>query len=91
MGIEEKVGAIEAVHKGCVVGSDAVRVEQFPRVESIVTGGLQPNGEEVLVEALGDEFGVSAYAALAFLCRGSRPIGEVCIPYGGFTSVTLVL
>ena len=69
MGIEEEVGAIEAVHKGCVVGSDAVRVEQFPRVEGIVTGGLQPNGEEVFVEALGNEFGVSAYAALAIAHR----------------------
>lgn len=65
MGVEEKIGAIEAVHKRCVVGSDAMRVEQFPRVEGIVTGGLQPNGEEVFVEALGDKFGVSAYTALA--------------------------
>lgn len=67
VGVEEEVGAIETVHKGRVIGSDTVRVEQLPRVVGIVTGGLQPNGEEVFVEALSDEFGVSAYAALAIV------------------------
>ena len=63
--IEQEIGTIEAVHKGRIVRPQTVRIEQFTRVEGVVTGGLQPNGEEVLVEPLCDEFGVSSYATLA--------------------------
>lgn len=67
VGVEQEVGAVESLDEGVVIGGNAVRVEQLARVEGVVAGLLQPNGEPVVVEPLRNELGVSSYMLLALL------------------------
>lgn len=51
---------IPALDVGVVVRLDAVLVHQLARVVRLVAGALQPDGQVVVVEALGDELGVAS-------------------------------
>lgn len=57
-----------------VVVADGMGVEEFAGVVGAVACGLEPEGEVVCVEALGDEFGVAACFALVeiLVVRGMR-------------------
>lgn len=88
VGVEEEVGRVPAGWVGGVVVGGGVGVEELAGVEGVVAGVLEPDGEVVGVEALGDEFGVAAWGGGLVGLRGGRGVG---LPYGGFTSVTLVL
>ena len=69
---------------------DCVCVEQLASVVRIISSVLEPYGEISLVQTLAHEFWVASYS-------GHSQCGDIFIgprnflPYGGFTSVTLVL
>lgn len=63
--VEEEVGAVPAGWEGGVVVCGGVGVEELAGVEGVVAGVLEPDGEVVGVEALGDEFGVAAWGVVS--------------------------
>lgn len=60
IGIEEEIGSIEPGHVGRVVVVDSVRIEELACVVCVVPGLLQPDGEEVGVESLLNEFWIAS-------------------------------
>jgi hypothetical protein len=61
VGVEEEVGTIETIDVRAMVIVDCVCIEEFAGVVGVITGLLQPDGEEVVVEAPVDKLGISAY------------------------------
>ncbi len=90
VGVEEEVGAVPAGGVGGVEVFGRVRVEELARVVGVVAGLLEPDGEVGVVEALVDELGVAACGLLVFRIPFGTGL-DWYSPYGGFTSVTLVL
>lgn len=60
VGVEEEVGAIEALGVGAVVVGCAVRVPELANVVGVVAGFLEPDREVVVVPAGFDDAGVAA-------------------------------
>lgn len=89
--VEEEVGGVPAGWEGGVVVGGGVGVEELAGVEGVVAGVLEPDGEVVGVEALGDEFGVAAWDGVSEVVGGRGRGRGGGLPYGGFTSVTFVL
>ena len=78
---------------GFIVVADCMRVEQLSGVVGVVAGLLEPDGEEVVVEPAIHEFRVASYKPFQSACPLAMAliIQGTTIPYGGRTSVTLVL
>lgn len=93
MRIKKEIRASESSWEGRVIVADCVSIEQFSRIIGVITGLLQPNRHPSFVESLTDEFGISTFEMISILL-GDRANSSKMYkdsPYGGFTSVTLVL
>ena len=89
VGVEEKVRGVPAAGEGGVVVGGGVGVEELASVQGVVAGVLEPDREVGGVEALGDKFGVATWDSVSGVDERDGVGGG--IPYGGLTSVTLVL
>lgn len=58
--IEQEVRSIKSGDMGRVVIVDSVSVEELSRVIRVVPGLLQPDGKEVGIESLLDEFRITS-------------------------------
>lgn len=63
--VQQEVGAIEAVDKRAVIVLDSVGVEQLASVVRVVPRVLQPNGQEVVVEAAVNELGIASWQTVS--------------------------
>ena len=68
-----------------------MRVEKFASIVGGISSLLQPNWEVGTVQALRDELRISSFRQIAISCFPGLVNEPEDIPYGGFTSVTLVL
>ena len=68
-----------------------MRIEKFASIVGGISSLLQPNWEVGTVQALRDELRISSFRQIAISCFPGLVNELEDIPYGGFTSVTLVL
>lgn len=66
-------------------------IEKFASIVTVIFGLLQPNWKVGTVQALRDKLWISSFRQIPISCCPGLVSELEDIPYGGFTSVTLVL
>lgn len=62
--IQHEIGPIESFYMGRVVVINTMPIHEFPYVVGVVSSALEPDGEEIIIEASFNELGISTYTRL---------------------------